>query len=122
MLNAAVLMLIGCFNPGAAIKRPPIKTIPSRAKLSDDVQYHILRAMLHDHENNWDAANTHFEFASKIKPRDPFIFMHWGNAALRQGKNKIAIARYEDALGRFGVHRPDLRAKIRSKIDLAARQ
>ena len=121
MLSMIVWLWFGCFNPGSAIKRPTVKPVPTGQKVTDDVQYHMLRAMLHTHQHDWLAANTHFEMAAKMRPRDPFIFMHWGNAALQMGETQFAVDCYRDALGRFGVHRPDLRAYIQSQINTANR-
>ena len=116
----SLLWFLACLSPGSAIKRPVTTQIENQDVISDDLRYHVLRAMLHAHEKNWKDSNTHFGKAAKTRPQDPFIYMHWGHAALAMGHKDIAIKRYKEALGRFGVHRPDLRAQIQEAIDKAS--
>jgi len=119
MLSLGPFLIISCLNPGSSINRPVIPKTTATSTVSDEIQYHILRAMLHAEEANWKECNTHFELAAKRRPYDPYLHMHWGNAALKLGQNREAIHRYKEALGRFGVHRSDLRAGIRTKINQA---
>ena len=122
MLNVTVLLMTPCLNPGAAISRPSIQpTTTQRSTVSDEVQYLVLRAMLHAEAKNWEDCNSHFALAARRRPNDPYLYMHWGDAALKLGQHQTAVKRYKEALGRFGVHRDDLRAKIHAKIKDATR-
>ena len=116
MLNVLFVLISGCLNPGSAISRPNVPTPTMTSSVSDDVQYHVLRAMMYAEDGNWIACNTHFEFAAKRRPHDPYLHLHWGDAALKLGQYKSAVRRYREALGRFGVHRSDLRVQIQFKI------
>ena len=119
MLNLWFVVTIGCLHPGATIKAPPQKPTVRRTQFSEDVHYLVLRAMLHAEERDWKQCNAYFSLAAQRRPRDPFLHMYWGDAAMTLNETEIAIQRYREALGRFGVHRSDLRAEIQQKINKA---
>ena len=116
MLKLMMAMFAGCVSPGTTIKRPVVPRPRQTKSIADDVLYHVIRAQLHAEDSNWNDCNTHFTMAAKRRPRDPFLYMHWGNAARQLGQTQVALVKYKEALGRFGVHHPDIRA-VQAVID-----
>ena len=121
MPSPSIVLFMACLLPGSAIQKPPTARSSPRVNSSEEAEYHVLRAMLHARDHDWEKCNMQYKQAARQRPRDPYLYMHWGNAALQLNQKEDAILRYQEALDRFGKHRPDLRAKIESKIEIALR-
>ncbi|MEC7985533.1 MAG: hypothetical protein VX278_10255 [Myxococcota bacterium] len=111
-----LLFLLAC-TPTIAIDIPPPPPLQGSTERIDTRQrYHVLRAWHASHQNRWDIAQIHFQKAVQYAPSDPWIYVHWGDAAKMLNQESDAVNAWSKALSLFGVKQTQERTLIHQRL------
>ena len=91
-------LLYGCKHdpipiPIPTVEHQAIHTIPETKTPRNT----ILKAWYHTHRKEWEQANLWFQQAVDQAPNDPWIYIHWGDAAQKLNHTDLASQKWKMA-------------------------
>ena len=116
MLWMLVLTLVGCPHEPIAIpqvEHQKYNTIPD----FKTPHQHILKAWYHIHRKEWGLANQWFQQAADQTPTDPWIYIHWGNAAQKLNHTSTASQKWQEAFNLMLPSDVERRRELKQKIE-----
>ena len=112
----SLLWVLSC-APNIIVDIPPPPPLRESSNQRNNTQrYLVLRAWHHSHNHKWEAARLSFGEAAKHAPNDPWLYVHWGDAAMKLGKKDEAVDAWSKALSLFGVRQTEERALVHQKL------
>jgi Tfp pilus assembly protein PilF len=110
------LCSLGC-APKELIIPPPPKPIERTTSNHKSAQKNVLKAWYHTHRNEWDKASKFFDHAIQDEPKNPWTFIHLGDAALQVGHHEITKEAWETALSLLLPSDIQIRIQLRHKLE-----
>jgi|GEM_PF-6377573 len=77
----------------------------------------ILTAWYYTHKGSWPQAQRFFQLAADKSPADPWIYIHWGDAANKVNQTAIATTKWQQAFDLLLASDVDLKRKLKHKIE-----
>ena len=116
MLFLFVSTLFGCQRDPIVIPRVEHQKYNTIPDIKTPHQ-HVLKAWYHVHRKEWSAANQWFQSAAEQTPTDPWIYIHWGNAAQKLNHTSIASQKWHEAFGLILPSEVEKRRELKQKIE-----
>ena len=112
----SLLLSLAC-APAIVIAIPPPPPLQeNRTRANTKQRYHILRAWHFSHRKQWKEARQSFEEAAKYAPNDPWIYVHWGDAARMLNKEEETVEAWSTALSLFSMKQTKERTLIHQRL------
>ena len=116
MLFLFVSTLSGCQHDPIIIPRVEHQEYNTIPNITTPHQ-HILSAWYHTHRKEWDLANQCFQRAAEQTPTDPWIYIHWGNAAQKLNHTSTASQKWQEAFQLILPSEMEKRRELKQKIE-----
>ena len=118
MLVLFLFLFYGCKHDPIPISIPTVEyqtinTVPE----TNIPRNTILKAWYHTHRKEWTQANLWFQKAAEQTPNDPWIYIHWGDAAQKLQQTELASQKWNMAFERILPSAVAKRRELKQKIE-----